>query len=541
MKKLVVVLMCVSLFSCHKNTQVDLIVYNATIYTVNETFETAQSIAIKDGKFVAIGTDKEIRDSYTSTNSIDAENKPLYPGLIDAHCHFYRLGLQQQKVDLSGTQSYDEVLERLVQFQKEKNSSFITGRGWDQNDWPVKEFPTKEKLDKLFPNTPVAVGRVDGHALLVNEAALKASGLSSKDTNIKVTGGEFIVKNGRLTGVLIDAAMDFIKIPGPNKDEAIEGLLAAQKISFSYGLTTVDDAGLDKLEIELIDSLQQAGDLEMRIYAMVSATQDNLDYYTNKGIIKTDRLNVRSFKVYGDGALGSRGAAMKKPYSDRDNHYGALIFAPERYTQIAKQIAKSDYQMNTHAIGDSTNYWILKTYKDVLTDAKNRRWRIEHAQIISENDFNYFDNIIPSIQPTHATSDMYWAGDRIGAERMKGAYAFKKLLNTYGKVALGTDFPVENVNPFYTFYAAVARKDLNNYPANGFQMENALTREETLRGMTIWAAYSNFEEDEKGSIEVGKFADFVILDRDLMTVESAKIPDTKVLATYVNGQKVYEN
>jgi predicted amidohydrolase YtcJ len=539
MKKLIFILLCSSFLACQQTEQVDLIVHNATIYTVNENFETAQSIAIKDGKFVAVGSDKEIQAKYKATETINAENKPIFPGFIDAHCHFFGLGLQQQKVDLTGTQSYDEVLERIVAFQKEKNVTFITGRGWDQNDWPVKEFPTKAKLDELFPNTPVAVRRVDGHAMLVNEAALKASGLSSKDINIKVTGGEFIKEKGLLTGVLVDAAMNYINIPDPSKQEAIDGLLSAQKISFGYGLTTVDDAGLSRGQIELIDSLQKAGDLKMRIYAMVSATQGNLDYYINNGIIKTDRLNVRSFKVYGDGALGSRGAAMKKPYSDRDNHFGALIFAPDRYTEIAKQIAKSDFQMNTHAIGDSTNYWILKTYKDVLSDAKNRRWRIEHAQIISEDDFRFFDNIIPSIQPTHATSDMYWAGDRIGSERMKGAYAFKKLLNTYGKVALGTDFPVENVSPFLTFYASVVRKDLNNYPENGFQMEDALTREETLKGMTLWAAYSNFEENEKGSIEVGKFADFIMLDKDLMKIEGSEIPNTKVLATYVSGAKVY--
>uniref|UniRef100_UPI004048DCF8 amidohydrolase n=1 Tax=Polaribacter sp. TaxID=1920175 RepID=UPI004048DCF8 len=539
MKKLIFILLCSSFLACQQTEQVDLIVHNATIYTVNENFETAQSIAIKDGKFVAVGSDKEIQAKYKATETINAENKPIFPGFIDAHCHFFGLGLQQQKVDLTGTQSYDEVLERIVAFQKEKNVTFITGRGWDQNDWPVKEFPTKAKLDELFPNTPVAVRRVDGHAMLVNEAALKASGLSSKDINIKVTGGEFIKEKGLLTGVLVDAAMNYINIPDPSKQEAIDGLLSAQKISFGYGLTTVDDAGLSRGQIELIDSLQKAGDLKMRIYAMVSATQGNLDYYINNGIIKTDRLNVRSFKVYGDGALGSRGAAMKKPYSDRDNHFGALIFAPDRYTEIAKQIAKSDFQMNTHAIGDSTNYWILKTYKDVLSDAKNRRWRIEHAQIISEDDFRFFDNIIPSIQPTHATSDMYWAGDRIGSERMKGAYAFKKLLNTYGKVALGTDFPVENVSPFLTFYASVVRKDLNNYPENGFQMEDALTREETLKGMTLWAAYSNFEENEKGSIEVGKFADFIMLDKDLMKIKGSEIPNTKVLATYVSGAKVY--
>jgi len=524
------------IYSCTKE-KVDLIVVNANIYTVNNNFDKAEAFAIKDGVFVAVGNNQQIEGKYEATEFIDAKNQTIVPGLIDAHCHFYRMGLQQQKVSLEGTKSYDEVLQKLVDFQKEKNTTFITGRGWDQNDWKIKKFPTKEKLDALFPEIPVAITRVDGHALLVNQAALDFSKITAP---FKVKGGECITKDGKLTGVLIDNAMDYIKFPKTSKKQAIQGLLDAQKIAFSYGLTTVDDAGLDRNTIELIDSLQKIGSLKMRVYAMVSGDkQSQIDYYINKGIIKTDRLNVRSFKVYGDGALGSRGAAMRKPYSDRENHFGAFIYAPKRYQEIATQIAASDYQMNTHAIGDSANTWMLKTYKEVLRNDKNRRWRIEHAQIISEEDFDKFDNILPSVQPTHASSDMYWAENRIGKKRMKGAYAFKDLLNKYGKIALGTDFPVEQVNPFLTFYAATIRKDLDNYPENGFQMENALSREETLKGMTIWAAYSNFEEDEKGSIEVGKFADFVILNQDIMTVEGNNIPKTEAESTYLKGKKVY--
>ena len=538
-KNIVLFSILVSLFSCQQQEKADLIVINANAYTVNNNFDKAESFAIKDGKFIAVGSNADILSKYATLKTIDAKKQTVVPGLIDAHCHFFGLGLSLQKVNLRGTKSYDEVLEKLVAFKKEKNSEYITGRGWDQNDWEVKVFPTKEKLDKLFPNTPVAIRRVDGHALLVNEAALKYSGLSSKKFPKKVTGGEFIEKNGTLTGILIDAAMNYIKIPNETKKEAIQGLKDAQKISFSYGLTTVNDAGVSKTTIDLMDSLQKSGDLKMRIYAMVSVSQKNLDYYLPKGIIKTNRLNVRSFKVYGDGALGSRGAAMRKSYSDRDHHFGAMIYKPKRYTEIAAQIAKSDYQMNTHAIGDSANTHILKTYKAALKGQKDRRWKIEHAQIVSPEDFDMFDNIVPSIQPTHATSDMYWAKDRVGAERMKGAYAYKDLLNKYGSVALGTDFPVERVSPFLTFYAAAIRKDTDNFPKDGFQMENALTREETLKGMTIWAAHSNFEEKEKGSIEVGKFADFIILDQNIMEVEGSKIPNTKVNATYINGEKVY--
>lgn len=537
MKKSFLLLFASIAFSCTKKTNVDTLVINANIYTVNSNFDKAEAIAIKDGKIVDVGTAAEMQEKYAATYVNDAKGKTIVPGFIDAHCHFFGLGLQQQKVNLEGTTSFEEVVQRIVDFQKEKNVSYITGRGWDQNDWDVKEFPTKEKLDELFPNTPVAITRIDGHALLANQAAIDLAGVT---INSNAEGGFILQENGNLTGIFIDRPMDLIeaKIPAPSKAEQIQALKDAERICFDLGLTTVDDAGLSRETIELIDSLQQTGDLQMRIYAMVSVSDANIDYFTKKGIIKTDRLNVRSFKVYADGALGSRGAAMKESYSDKHNHFGALVTPLEDLDRFAKKIAASDYQMNTHAIGDSANYVMLKTYQDVLKDQKNRRWRIEHAQIIDKNDFNYFENILPSVQPTHATSDMYWAEDRVGSERIKGAYAFKDLLNQYGKVALGTDFPVEKVSPLLTFYAAVVRKDIHNYPEDGFQMENALSRAETLKGMTIWAAYSNFEENEKGSIEAGKMADFIILDQDIMTIDGAKIPSIKIEETYVAGKKV---
>ncbi|MFO7674378.1 MAG: amidohydrolase [Lutibacter sp.] len=537
MKKIILGLLLIAGISCTKKVKVDTIVINANIYTVNENFDKAEAFAIKEGKIFAVGTTKEIQDKYAATFINDVKGKTIVPGFIDAHCHFYGLGLQQQKVDLTETKSFEEVVQRIVDFQKENNSAYITGRGWDQNDWEVKEFPTKDKLDELFPNTPIAITRIDGHALLANQAAIDLAGITIKTP---FSGGEILQKNGKLTGIFIDAPMELIeaKIPAPSKKENIEALKDAERICFDLGLTTVDDAGLSRETIELIDSLQQAGVLKMRIYAMVSASDENIDYYAKKGIFKTDRLNVRSFKVYADGALGSRGAAMKKPYSDQHNHFGALVTPLDKLEGFAKKIAATDFQMNTHAIGDSANYVMLKTYKEVLKDKKDSRWRIEHAQIVDVADFNYFDNILPSVQPTHATSDMYWATDRVGEERMKGGYAYKVLLNKYGKIALGTDFPVEKVSPLLTFYAAVARKDLNNFPENGFQMENALTREETLKGMTIWAAYSNFEEQEKGSIEVGKMADFIVLNKNIMEIEEDKIPTINVDETYINGVKV---
>ena len=535
MKKLLLIATVVLVFSCTTKEEVDLIVTNANVYTVDANFSKANSFAVKDGKFVAVGDSEEITQKYDAAEQLDAEGKTIVPGLIDAHCHFYGLGQNQQVVDLVGTQSFDEVVERVVAFQKERPSNFIRGRGWDQNDWEVKEFPTKNKLDELFPDTPVALERVDGHAYLVNQKALDMAGIT---TETQTEGGEIVKENGAITGVLVDNPMALVDkvIPEASLQQKIQALKDAEKISLDYGLTTVNDAGLPRDIIELIDSLQQADELSIRVYAMVSNYPENLDYFLNKGIIKTDELNVRSVKVYGDGALGSRGAALRAPYSDKPGHFGAMVTPVDQIEALAERIAATDYQMNTHAIGDSANIVVLRAYKKALEGKSDRRWKVEHAQVITPSDFDYFENgIIPSVQPTHATSDMYWAEDRLGEERVKGAYAFKDLLDKAGLVALGTDFPVEQVSPFLTFYAAVARQDLEQYPEGGFQMENALSREETLKGMTIWAAYSNFEEDEKGSIELGKFADFVVLSDDLMTIPSEEIPNVTAEQVFLGG------
>jgi len=538
-------LLCASILSCKTNEQtegleqVDLLVINAKAYTVDDEFTIVEALAIEEGRIVATGTTEEITGKYSAENTVDAEGKTVLPGFIDAHAHFYGFGLQLQTVDLTGTRSFAEVVSRIVEFQKENNSEFIIGGGWDQNDWEDKEFPVKDTLDILFPDTPVSITRIDGHALLANQAALDAAGIT---VHTPVEGGEIEVKDGKLTGILVDNPMGLIDAATPSlsRQEQIDALLDAQKVTFSYGLTTVNDAGIDRTVIELIDSLQKSGALETRIYAMISNTKSNLDYYLERKPYKTDKLNVRSVKFYGDGALGSRGAALKEPYSDKPGHYGALLSPVSEFKATAARIAESEYQMNTHAIGDSANVMVLKTYDSLLAERPNRRWKVEHSQIIDEEDFKYFSrNIIPSVQPTHATSDMYWAGDRLGEEREKGAYAFNRLLEEAGIIALGTDFPVEKVSPFLTFYAAVARKDVKGYPEGGYMMNQALSREEALRGMTIWAAYSNFEEGEKGSLEAGKFADFIILDKNIMKVPENEIPEVKVLETYLGGKKVY--
>jgi predicted amidohydrolase YtcJ len=542
LKNIAGLFLLIGLFSaCNSNEKpaADLLVFNAEIYTVDDDFSSAEAFVIKDGKFLETGTTEYLENKYDFKEKLDVGGKTIIPGIIDAHAHFYRLGLQQQKVDLTGTQSFQEVVQRIVDFQEARNVDFITGRGWDQNDWEVKEFPNKDTLDLLFPDTPIAITRIDGHALLANQAALDLAGIT---VNTPADGGAIEIENGKLTGILIDNPMELVANAQeePSLEEQTTALLEAQKISFSYGLTTVVDAGIDKNTIQLMDSLHKEGSLKIRIYAMISNTPENLDFYLDKDPLKTERLNVRSVKFYGDGALGSRGAALKEPYSDKDGHYGALLSPIEDFKETAKRVANSKFQLNTHAIGDSANSVVLKTYDELLSSSENRRWRVEHSQVIDEAEFKYFSkNIIPSVQPTHATSDMYWAEDRLGAKRIEGAYAFKKLLDQAGIIALGTDFPVEEVSPFYTFYAAVARQDTSGFPEGGFNMKDALSREEALRGMTIWAAYSNFEEDEKGSLEKGKSADFIIMQDDLMKMPIQNVPNAKVKATYVNGEKVY--
>ncbi|WP_300570245.1 amidohydrolase [Flavobacterium sp.] len=537
-KVLHVFLFATLIAQAQEKAAVDLIVTNAKVYMVNKSFGTAEAFAVKEGKIVAIGTSAEINKKYSSNKVVNAQDKYIYPGFYDAHAHFYSFGMNLQRVNLRRTQSFQEVMDKVIAFQKEKNVNFIQGRGWDQNDWKVKEFPTKELLDKYFPNTPVALTRIDGHAMLANSKALELAGIT---ITTKAEGGQIEIKNGQLTGVLVDNPMELVEkiIPKPKRATQIAALKDAQKEMFQYGLTTINEAGLEKETIDLIDSLQQENVLDLNIYAMVMASKANVDYYTQLGIYKTDKLNVRSFKFMGDGALGSRGACLHKEYSDKPHHFGALLSPISEIKQIAKQIAESDYQMNTHAIGDSTNTILLNIYKEVLNGKTDRRWKIEHAQVMREQDFDYFKlGIIPSVQPTHATSDMYWAEERVGKDRIKTSYAYKKMLDKAGLVALGTDFPIEEVNPMYTFYAAVARKDLKNYPEGGFQMENALSREETLKGMTIWAAYSDFEENEKGSLEIGKWADFTIFESDIMTMDVDGIPYTKPANTFIKGKQV---
>lgn len=529
------------LLSCEKAQMADLIVHHAGIYTVNDNFEQAEAFAIKDGRFIAVGTNSEILEQFKSDSVLDLDGSFLYPGFIDAHAHFYGYGTGLQMADLTGLASFDELVE-TVRIHREKfpDQPWILGRGWDQNLWEGKEFPKKDTLDHLFPNTPILLTRIDGHAALANQAALD---LGEINASTSISGGKVILDMGLPTGVLIDNAIQNVstRIPAMGESEVNKALLIAQQNCFKVGLTTVADAGLDRYEIEQIEKLQLEGSLKMRIYAMVNPTPSNKTHYFEKGPSQHDRLTVMSFKIYGDGALGSRGAALLSPYHDSPDEQGFLLSSVEELEGLAKDIYQQGFQMNTHCIGDSTNRILLDIYSKVLKGKNNRRWRIEHAQVVHREDIEKFAKyqIIPSVQPTHATSDMYWAEERLGPERIRDAYTYKNLLDQNGIIALGSDFPVESINPMYGFHAAVARKDVKNWPENGFQPESKLTREEALKGMTIWAAYANFEEKLKGSIEPGKFADFVILDKDIMKIPEEELREVEVSSTYIGGEKVY--
>ena len=533
-------LLMLLLSSCNSKISVDLIVHNAKIYTVDSAFSTAEAMVIKGEKILATGTNEMMLNKYEASNTIDAEGKSIFPGFIDAHCHFTGFATDGWKCDLVGTNSFEEVISKMQLYSKDAPMEWLYGRGWDQNDWAVKEYPNKKILDSLFPDRPVFLKRIDGHAALVNQRALDLAGVT---INTVVKGGSVEIKDGKLSGILIDNAMDLVdnKIPGISDSLAKKYFLDIQQLCFAVGLTGVHDCGISEHTVNLIDEQQQAGKLKMKIFALLSDSASYYDKWIAKGPYITNRLHVGGFKLYADGALGSRGACLLQDYSDKPDWKGFLLSDPAYFNEVAKKVAASKFQLCTHAIGDSGNRQILQAYAAVLKDKNDRRWRIEHAQVVNENDFHYFGdyNIIPSVQPTHATSDMYWAENRIGTARIKNAYAYQQLLKLNGWMPLGTDFPVEDISPFKTFFAAVVRKDAKGYPPDGFQKENALTREQAIRGMTIWAAKAAFEEKEKGSLEVGKAADFIMLDGDLMKCSEAEILKVKPVATFINGEKVF--
>jgi predicted amidohydrolase YtcJ len=486
-----------------------------------------------------LGAERQILNKYKADRKIDARKRAVYPGFYDAHSHFLGFAENMAELNIYETGSIEEIVEKLQAFAEENDREWIVGRGWDQNDWIVKEYPDKAILDSLFPDRPVFLNRVDGHAAWVNSVALEKIGI---DENFKIFGGEVkLDKYGDPTGILIDEAAEYMedRIPPLSRSAQRKLLMEAQELCFKAGLTTVTDAGLPPADILFLDSLQKAGDLDIGIYAMFQPGKSTLEYL-KKGPILTDKLSARSVKLYADGALGSRGALLKEPYSDDPGNKGLLLLSDSVYSIYSKACLDYGFQLNTHCIGDSANSHVLKLYAESLKEMNDLRWRIEHAQIVSEEDRQYFKNygIIPSVQPVHATSDAPWAGKRLGPDRLQNAYSYKSLLNQLGILALGTDFPVERISAIENFYAAVFRKNRFGEPVDGFLPEEALSREEALRGLTIWAALASFEEARKGSLEAGKQADFVILDRDIMKVSEEDILKAEVMDTFIAGEKV---
>ena len=532
------IVIAILLIGCTMKKRADLIIMNGNVYTVDASFSKCSAIAVKNGIIVATGSDEEILERYKSRNIVDLEGAVLYPGFNDAHAHIYNMGQSLKRVDLRGATSYNEVLERLKERYNREKPTYIAGDGWDQNLWEVKKFPDNSELNQLFPDIPVVLSRIDFHAVIANNKAIEMLGITPGDPSIPV--GEAEIKDGKFTGVFMETMCDRVSGVLPENDRSLTKsiLLAAQQESFKYGLTSLASCGEPLSIIEAIDSMYTDGSLKIRLDAWLTPNDDNLERFRSPYI--NGGLRIGTIKLYVDGALGSRGALLFDPYSDMPGTKGLKVITDEEFYEKCKWAYEHGFQVATHCIGDAATMEALKMYSSFLPEGNDRRWRIEHSQIVQDGNINTFGkyNIIPSIQPTHATSDMLWADERLG-ERLKKAYRYKDLLAQLGWVPSGTDFPIESVNPVYTFFAAVYRKNLDFVPEGGFQMENALTKEEALRSITIWAAKSSFEENIKGSIERGKYADFVVLDRDIMDVDEKLVPGAKVLMTFLGGERVF--
>lgn len=500
--------------SCMKGQAVDLVIHNAKIHTMDDKNAVVQAIAIRDGKVIEVGPDRQIMNKYSADEFIDAEGKDIFPGFADAHGHLMSLARQKLSVNLVGTASMEELIVRVEKYAQKKERPVIVGGGWDQSLWNTKELPTNDLLNEKFPNKPVVLYRVDGHAVLVNDAALKKFKVTE---SAHIEGGAILKKeDGSMTGILLDNAISLIsdKLPDFSDHELATALLEIQQELVGYGITDVHEAGLTPHDFKLIRRLVKENKLTIGIYGMLYPVKENADFAKKHGFLKEKNLLVRSFKVIGDGALGSRGALLKQPYSDDPHNHGLLTTSLsdlKRYSSLAEL---TGYQLNIHAIGDSTNRLVLELIETYSKKNPDHRWRLEHAQVIDPKDFDLLENsgAFPSVQPTHAVSDQRWAESRLGKARLKGAYAYNTLLQKAGMLAIGTDFPVESTNPFLTIHAAVNRKNAEGDPIDGFLMGEALTEEACLRGMTIWAAFASFQEETKGSLEKGKDATLVMLE-----------------------------
>jgi hypothetical protein len=539
------IVLVISISSCkHKGESVDLIIHNARVHTMTDLNMKTDAIAIKNGKIVEVGPERQILNKYWAEEYIDASQKDVYPGFTDAHGHLLNYARLNLSVDLIGCTSYDQMLVRIEKYQGKYDRPFIIGRGWDQNLWGENELPNNERLNELFPDIPVCLFRVDGHALLANDKLIESSNVFERFKNeSELNQGGYIIydEEQKPTGVFVDNAMNPILdvMPDFPKKDIQEEIIKIQSELYAYGITGVHEAGLTHTEVKLLEELIGRGKLKLNIYVMLLPTEENISFARKKGIYTNKNLLIRSFKVYGDGALGSRGACLKEHYSDAHGHHGYLTTSESRMKEIAVLCEELGYQMNTHAIGDSANKVVLDIYSSVFQRNPDHRWRIEHAQVVDPADWSLFGKfgVFPSVQPTHATSDQRWAEKRLGENRMKGAYAYRSLLEQFGMLAIGTDFPVEYPDPFRTIYAAVERKDVEGLPGGGFLRDEAITLEDCIKGMTIWAAMASFQENELGTLEKGKDATLVIFEKPVRVMDEYE--PNFAYCTFIKGKKVY--
>lgn len=547
------------------HAQPDFVFVNARVYTVDDRFTAAEAFAVEDGMFAAVGTEKDIRAlAGDSTSVIDLGGRTVLPGLIDAHGHMAGLGqLQLGVIDLAGTTSYDEVIQRVVQrAEQAEPGEWIIGRGWDHESWPEKELPSHERLSEAVPENPVWLSRVDGHAGLANARAMEIAEVSAGSS--VPSGGEMLLSdNAEPTGVFVDNAEAMIGRVIPAGGASGEDLiLAAQRLCLEAGLTGVHDAGVGRDMIEVYRRLERERKLHVRVYGMIPGDQA-MRWFEEHEPYTGDFFSLCATKLYMDGAMGSRGAWLLEPYEDRptdamgEPYTGLAVSEPEFVQAVAQHGLTKGYQVCTHAIGDRANREVLDAYEQAQQDALKQspmggtpliqllfaRFRIEHAQLIAPEDMGRFAQlgVIASMQPTHCTSDMRWIEDRVGPVRADGAYAWQTLLASGARIAAGSDFPVESHNPFLGLYAAVSRQNLDEEPSGGWHRSERMTREQALCAFTIDAAHAGFDENRIGSIETGKLADFIVIDRDYMTCSMREIADIRVVATYVEGAPVYVN
>ena len=527
----------------------DMVFTNGAVYTADAAQPRAQAVAIRGGKIVFVGSTREARTLIgDDTRVVDLEGKTMIPGMIDSHGHLAGLGSALRIIDLVGTRSYDEVVERVVARAAEVPAGrWIQGRGWDQNEWGDTRFPHHAALSAAVPDHPVILGRVDGHAIFVNAAAMELAGIDASTAD--PSGGRVVrAEDGDALGVFVDRAMGLVRrvVPRESREELYRGILMAQQELNRLGLTGIHDAGVGRGTIDLYEEMAAGGEWTVRNYVMISAGA--LDHYADIGprdnIGGDHFLSVRAIKMAVDGALGSRGAALLEPYTDEPGNSGLVTVSAEQVLTVALKALRTGFQLNVHAIGDAANRMVLDVFEEAMetVPTADHRFRIEHAQILHRHDIPRFAElgVIPSMQAIHQSSDMAWAENRLGWTRIQGAYAWRSLLDTGVIIPGGSDFPVESADPLLSFHAAVTRQDASGWPASGWLPEQRMTRDEALKHMTLWGAKAAFMEDRVGSITVGKLADLVVLSRDIMTGPAREILDTEVLMTIVGGRVVHE-